>query len=54
MGGFTRWQWVVSLGGNRLWVVVVASIGSRLWWPVEQAGRMREEVERMREERDKG
>ena len=47
MGGFTRWQWVVSLGGNRLWVVVVASIGSRLWWLVEEA-------ERMREERDRG
>ena len=30
MGGFTRWQWVVSLGGNGLWVVVGG--GSGLWW----------------------
>ena len=54
--------WVVLLGGSGLfhWVAmgcglwVVMGGGSGLWWPVEQAGRMREEVERMRKERDRG
>ena len=35
MGGFTRWQWVVSLGGNGLWVVGRGGGGSgSQWWLV--------------------